>query len=462
MAQIARFLPLVKRAAPFALLILIFYFFTHSGKPYADEVILRFKDSKMVFMERYMQEDVLGFSDGSGLEQLCSSKNWHADRVFSCETAKNGLASVRQWELQCIRLAIEAGASTLILPNIIKRKDSDFRPAKRAHAPLTGVPIDYMFDFHHLNDTLAAHCPQMKVSISISDFHDVPSLLTSIDFKLGDVFKENEKDLATSIILPVPEEWAARFDDHIEEVRSKTPSKSRLLSEPYRVRLVPSEMGFPVYSDKPEARHDLSQLLRFRRDARLLAGSALFQLVEKYGVNIDPHFATEEDGFAGIHMRLELDVEEEEGKSVPEFAYQASESVKYVTSTGLKIAFLASGGPREKIDSFIEGSQEFNLTIVTKEMLLEGQDLEQLRGLSYDQQAIVDHEILKRATRMVGIGQSTFSADLAIVRADAYSNTALLKVPEPDNTMMWKDKHTTLFWRLQNTGWVKWVRTWWP
>lgn len=110
--RIARYLPLARRVAAFVLLVLFFHYFTHSGKPYADEVILRFKDSKVVFMERFMQNDINGGSDGSALEALCSSKNWYPERVFSCYVAEGGIASVRQWELQCIRLAIETGGES--------------------------------------------------------------------------------------------------------------------------------------------------------------------------------------------------------------------------------------------------------------------------------------------------------------------------------------------------------------
>lgn len=455
-------IPLAKRTIPFVLLIAVFYFFTHSGRPYADDVILRFKDSKTVFVDSIIDNDLPGStSDGSALQELCSSRDWHENRVMSCETGKEGVTSVRQWQLQCIRVAIEAGATTVILPSIVQRKDRYFQRGKRAHAPLTGVAMDYMFDFHHLNDTLGAHCPRIKLATSISDFHDVYSLLGATNFKLGDPVGMDEKSKGAEYILPKPEEWAPKFDTWVEEQQAKAPPTSHL-SDPYRLHFMASKVHFPVYHDSAQIRRDLSAALRFRRDARVLASAALYRLVSKYGVNLDPHKATVRTGFAGIHMRLELDVQEGKAKNAPDFAYQASESVKYVSGTGLSLAFLASGGPQEKTASFIEGAREFNLTVLTKDMLLDDKEKAQLRSFSYDQQAIVDYEIMRYATRMVGIGVSTFSSDLALVRADMYSDMPIEDTPEPDSTMMWHDDFTSLIWRIDGVKWSDWVKSWWP
>lgn len=321
--------------------------------------------------------------------------------------------------------------------------------------------MDYMFDFHHLSDTLGAHCPQMKLATSISDFHDVYSLLGATNFKLGDPVGMDEKSKGAEYILPNLEEWAPKFDTWVEEQRAKAPPTSHV-NDPYRLHFMASKVHFPVYHDTPQIRRDLSAALRFRRDARVLASAALYRLVGKYGVNLDPHKASVRTGFAGIHMRLELDVQEGQAKNAPDFAYQASESVKYVSGTGLSLAFLASGGPQEKTASFIEGAREFNLTVLTKDMLLDDKEKAQLRTLSYDQQAIVDYEIMRYATRMVGIGVSTFSSDLALVRADMYSDMPIEDTPEPDSTMMWHDDFTSLIWRIDGVKWSDWVKSWWP
>lgn len=54
--------------------------------------------------------------------------------------------------------------------------------------------------------------------------------------------------------------------------------------------------------------------------------------------------------------------------------------------------------------------------VVTKTTLLSGADLELLNTLSWDQQAEVDHLVLLRASRFLGISESGFSWAVASAR----------------------------------------------
>ncbi|KAI1493736.1 hypothetical protein F5X96DRAFT_666491 [Biscogniauxia mediterranea] len=96
---------------------------------------------------------------------------------------------------------------------------------------------------------------------------------------------------------------------------------------------------------------NFGRMLRFSSDTRQLAASALQALQRKFDLHIDlRHGGPSTKGFAGAHLRTEQD-------------------------TKYSVALLESGGTPE------------NITVVTKQDLLDLEKLEHLDRLSWDQQA---------------------------------------------------------------------------
>ena len=108
MMGFARIPPFVKRVVPLIVLVALLWYFTHSGKEYTDRVVTKLRDKKTVFLEEFMENDIGPPINGSGIAELCARKSPNPDLVFSCDTSRNGFASVRQHQLQCIRLGIES------------------------------------------------------------------------------------------------------------------------------------------------------------------------------------------------------------------------------------------------------------------------------------------------------------------------------------------------------------------
>ena len=110
MLSVGRVPPVAKRVVPaILLLVALLWYFTHSGKTYADRMVTKMRDKKTVFLETFMENDIGPSIDGSGLADICARKPRTPRLVFSCDTSKGGFASVRQHQLQCIRLGIESG-----------------------------------------------------------------------------------------------------------------------------------------------------------------------------------------------------------------------------------------------------------------------------------------------------------------------------------------------------------------
>ena len=109
MTSLARVPPVAKRVVPIIVLVALLYYFTHSGRGYAGQAVTLLRNKKTVFLERFLEKDIGLPITGSGIEELCTEEERNPEIVFSCDTAKEGFASVRQHQLQCIRLGIESG-----------------------------------------------------------------------------------------------------------------------------------------------------------------------------------------------------------------------------------------------------------------------------------------------------------------------------------------------------------------
>lgn len=109
MNSFARVPPVAKRVVPVIVLVALLYYFTHSGRGYAGQAVTMMRNKKTVFVERFMEGDIGPSISGNGIEELCAEEERNPELVFSCDTAKEGFASVRQHQLQCIRLGIASG-----------------------------------------------------------------------------------------------------------------------------------------------------------------------------------------------------------------------------------------------------------------------------------------------------------------------------------------------------------------
>jgi len=313
------------------------------------------------------------------------------------------------------------------------------------------VPLSYLFDVDNLKNILSAHCPQMKVYNSLNDLYDVPSVLEPRKF--------NIKDLTTHFhngtVLLRPHDLAPQFHHWLDT--ESPPAKRKY---PIRVHMESTVYTFPVAADDADVSRNFGRMLHVRQDARRLAAATLYTLSGRYRLSIDPRQAhrasAANESFAGIHLRTERDVD---GKDhFPDYATQASAYFSHLVESQAHMAYLASGaddanagggggggpGAHEDILAFQRRAAEFGVTVVTKRDLLEGEELDALRRLSWDQRALVDYEVLLRAGEVLGTGASSFAWSLALRRAQAFGK-GIEGSEDVDSGVLWRDEYSTLY-----------------
>ncbi len=126
---------------------------------------------------------------------------------------------------------------------------------------------------------------------------------------------------------------------------------------------------------------------------------------------ISPLDVVSHNTYLGAHLRTAADAEKAGwmGYSEQSLAY-----LLQATETGLKTIYVTSESEPAKLmktDGKILG-----MHVVTKEDLLEPEELKELAAMSWDQRALVDYEVLLRAGSFGGIDTSSFSWNIALRR----------------------------------------------
>lgn len=106
---------------------------------------------------------------GWPLQRACAEvEDWVEGVVFLCDNNFGGVGNVRNFILTCIRYAIEAGATGLVMPRIRKRKDDDIADIMDAS---DFRPFGYLFDELNFRQAMGDNCPQITL---FDTWADVP------------------------------------------------------------------------------------------------------------------------------------------------------------------------------------------------------------------------------------------------------------------------------------------------
>lgn len=290
----------------------------------------------------------------------------------------------------------------------MRRDDRDVaRFFRNPKGPQRGAPSDYYYDKSHLNWTLSTFCPQMKVYWSIDELFDTP-MASPIPLKLNALGLSR----VDRTVLAQPERWASQFTKYLNY---KSNPKTRLW--PLRVNVAQARYVWPISYDTPAFARSFGRILRFREDVRGLAALALFSMQKRlaaHGGQIDGD--TSALGFVGVCLRAQEDYWDTDFLPYEE---QAAHYLHYMVESGYPFAYLVPGASAEHVTSFTERARGFNITVVTKRDLLDKEELGYLSSLSWDQQTLVDYELLLQADLMVGMSDSSFAWNIALRRATA-------------------------------------------
>lgn len=532
------------RTLRYSVLVLLFLFaiplLNHpSAREKYAELIGDHKDEKGLFVADYLENEIDGSFNGSELAKLCASKVWRRDDeaiILTCQPVPGGIGEVKNGHLQCIRFAIEIGGASmsisnvhywlnppsppffffvlsfpeysssqtaqLVLPRITRRSPGDISNLNgEQHAK--GQPLDYMFSSEHLTTSLRSHCPQMRVHASLDDLYDRPSLLRPLGVSypmLADRFDNIEGVFVPVFPRPAGERIRARFDAlYDRELPPDTKDGGRRY--PVRVDLETYPFIWPAAGDGEALRRDFGRLLRVREDIRALAASALYNLVKRFGLPVDPrggmtmmtmpvmteavttattkttetatstashHGDVRADGdpatrFVGVHLRTERDVDDRE-LGFPSYEEQAAYFLDHLRASGAgsdgrhRVIYLATGlfPGDDDVRGFRARAAELNATVVTKRDVLGPAEVTLLNNrLTWDQRALVDYEVMLRAGFVLGVVESSFAWNLAMRRGNVHSAAGAeyagyLGMPEERpwtvdmGLVMWKDRYSKL------------------
>ncbi|KAK4229749.1 hypothetical protein QBC38DRAFT_471570 [Podospora fimiseda] len=444
----SRLAQLAKFGIPILLLIWILSYMTSSREAYNTIVKTHFKSEKDKFVYEFLNSDVGGDFDGSGIAEACAQRTWTPGLILSCVPVDGGFGQVKNGHLNCIRFAMEMGAE-LVLPRIVQRDSKNIiitRP-KNGKGPYVGEPLDYLFDYEHLNKTLQRTCPQMKVYRSMDDLWDVPQVSPPKKISLSAV----EVHLTNGTVIEDMGKLKEQIKTYIEKA---APAETRRM--PIRFDFEATNWAFPTAFDGPAFANNFGRLLRPRKDARLLAAVALYNLQKRYGVVGNPSRDIQNNKFAGIHLRTEADAAGKNG--FPDYETQATNLLDFVRDAEARLVFVATGTTEKEKKLFANKAQEFNVTTVYKENLLEEEGLALLNEMTWDQRALVDYEIMLRAVNIAGPVESSFTWNLALERSLVPGASG--EVSPVDGLFEHSDKYSTIIGRSARASALR--ATIWP
>ncbi|PSR79738.1 hypothetical protein BD289DRAFT_462853 [Coniella lustricola] len=401
---------------------------------------------------------------GWPLKRTCDEvEEWIPGVVFLCDNNFGGVGNMRNFMLTCVRYAIEAGASGLVMPQIRKRKDDDI---KAIFGGSEFRPFGYLFDEENFRAAMGENCPQMTI---YDDWTDVPNV-RSIEVGLDDDDDDNDDDDETErkVTMRGPEaeeldprqlsrvdgdrcdfaeldhqsdRFGIRFREHIrnpDKGAPPSPAHPRL----FRGNDWPGVLWeWPVIRDGPEFANTFGGLCKFNKTIiqlgkKTLAAMQTFargyastrplsdskQNVDQddddrsngapyYNNNNNPkdRVAFSATPFMGIHLRSEADAE----AFWPSYEEQETGYLRKAKELGFGIAYVASGDLNETHKLAAAAREKLGMTLVSKSDLLQGDDLAQLQSMSWDQQGLVDYIVLAGADYFTGNGRSSFSISLA-------------------------------------------------
>ncbi|KAJ9129706.1 GDP-fucose protein O-fucosyltransferase [Coniochaeta hoffmannii] len=343
---------------------------------------------------------------GWPLARVCNETEWEDGLVFVCDNNSGGIGNIRGYILTCLRYAIEAGATGLVMPQIRTRSDKNLADIMQEYRD-----FDYFFDADHFRTGLTTNCPRITIydnTWAIPNFkepHQPERITPRSEFGLRGGCDQRDLNRHTDLFGPRFRQWlsdkAKQFD---------LPPTS--LSHPRVVRMNWGvQLEYPVYRDGPEVVATFGGLLRFRKDILELG---------KRTVEAMRDFASTAGGtipagrFVGFHLRTESDAL----AAWPSFENQTTAYLSEAAARGFKAAYLATGNGTEAAKFVERARSEHDIAVTTKQELLNGygEDLSAIQALTWDQQALIDFIVLLAGDFFLGVNPSSFSMNVALKR----------------------------------------------
>lgn len=345
---------------------------------------------------------------GWPLARVCTETSWTPGLVFICDNNSGGIGNIRTYILTCIRYAIAAGATGLVMPQIRSRSAEELADIMQEHRD-----FNYFFDTDHFRKSLNTHCPRITI---YDNTWNIPNTRQPFQAErltpreLGHRAGCDDRDLNRH-----SDRFGTRVRDWLGDKAKEFDLPPIGTDHPRVIRLNwGSQFEFPAYRDGPEFVATYGGLLRFRQDLlalgkRTVDGMRNFALAASRSGHDTPMGI-----FAGFHLRTESDAL----RGWPTFNNQSTAYLHEAVRRGFKAAYLATGNKTEADKLIRHAQSQHEMLVTTKDALLKDSphDLKALQALTWDQQAIVDFIVLSACDFFLGVNPSSFSMSVALKR----------------------------------------------
>lgn len=354
-----------------------------------------------IFIQEWLEAGSGPAPDRSSISRICnrSGIQWRPNLVLRLDDANGGIGNVRGNIFDFLYFAMQAGAS-IILPSFAARSKTDISALWDARNT-----FDSFFDEEHFIATLSSRCPQMTIYKPTHEEDLAPALPSR--FKAQPMRTDIDKDSTTAVAVSHFNTWLAEAPANLTKMTLV--NLERTLWEGPDTRSLP-----------PPIRRDFGALLRLKPAVRRLAAIITYNIAQQFGLVIDPRARHHPSAFMGVHLRTEKDAEGAgwlgEATQHATFDAQTDMYILQAEQHRLKVVYTASGNADHVVLFAAKAWATHSINVTSKSMLLYGDDLKELEMMTWDQQALVDYEVLQRCSVFGGFVKSSFSYNLAISR----------------------------------------------
>lgn len=348
----------------------------------------------------------------SAISAYCNSTEWRPNLVFNLDNANGGVGNVRGNILDFLFFALEAGAS-IMLPGMASRSQTDISNVWASRAS-----FDLFFDEEWFLNAMSEACPQMVIY--------KPDENQQLSDALPGNYLPNARRLDANA-RNTKQAYLKHLDDWLKTKPAYNPDNVTLIN------LERTLWDIDTRSLPASFRRNFAQLIRLNPSVRRLAALTAQDLALRHPtMGLDPRDAIPRAAFYGAHLRTEADAQTAGWNAAPNsnFSAQTDAYIAHALAHKLNLLYVASGNASE-LARFRDKAAAHTppLSVTSKLDLLPAEALREVKSLTWDQQALIDYEVLQRCSVFGGFVKSSFSFNVAITRAQRREDEAWVVDP---------------------------------
>lgn len=293
----------------------------------------------------------------------------------------------------------DISTASYVMPRMLHRDSCDMTVTHTSSVR----DFSYLFDRAHFKSSMKAACPMMTI---YDDFDTLENYSWAVEST--HLTPNSLDDVLHGYTIAHPHEWRSRFNRWLGKEVGRPSAE-----EPIMITLDHAFLLWPILSDPPALVRTFGRMLRSPPRMRRLAARVLCALSAKYALPIDPSIGLATSGYFGVHLRTDADAA---AVGWAGYDQQAPVYLEAASRTNSTLIYAASGDPEHLAQLTSDAMEQHGITVVTKSELLRGEDLEELKAMSWDQQALVDYEVMLKSSFFAGLQQSSFSYNIAVRR----------------------------------------------